>query len=156
MCVAILSPKALPVKLNMTLSKHHYLLSCISSAWPLLTLLTPTPLYWSLTAWPREGIPSCFSPCSPITDERLSFPLAPSLPLSSFFTSPQFSLFKLCIYPHVWRAVEHGIFLLQWKSCGQTNLDSMILNSIIVFQKDAILQIPHEIVYTLHVVNPLK
>lgn len=119
-CVAILSPKALPIKLNMILSKDCYFSSC-------------TPLYWPLIPRPCEGIPSCFFPCSPITDECLPFPLALSHPLPSFFTSLQFSLFKFCIYPNVWRAVEHGIFLLQWKSCGQTNSESMILNSIIIF-----------------------
>lgn len=141
--------------------KHDTLQASLLAFLHLLSM-TPTD---STDTYSTLLIPYCLAPwrntillLSMLSHHRwmLVFPLAPSLPLSSFFTSPQFSLFKLCIYPHVWRAVEHGIFLLQWKSCGQTNLDSRILNSIIVFQKDAILQIPHEIVYTLHVVNPLK
>lgn len=54
MCVAILSPKALPVKLNMTLSKHQYLPSCISSAHH-----SPDPLLpWPMKEYQPASLPA--------------------------------------------------------------------------------------------------
>lgn len=97
--------------------------------------LLSIPLYRPLTDWPSEGIPPCFS-LSPLTmAECLSLSMSSFSPFTKLLYVPPVFFVQILYLSWFIRAGEHGIFLLQWKSSGQTDSDSIILNSITIFKK---------------------
>lgn len=102
---------------KIKLSKHQYLPSWISSAHHSPDPLLPWPMKEYELASP-SALPSQIIDCP----FHYPFPL-----FTKLLHVLQLSLLKFCMYPNIRRAVEHGQFLLQQKSCGQTNSDSTVL-----------------------------